>query len=76
VERPALKVRVLIEPPIEQPTKEQLNTLLDGEIARFERHVMERQRAAGLNPDPLATPERGLLKGFLIYARENQENQT
>jgi hypothetical protein len=76
VAKPALKVVVRISPPEENLTKAQLNELFDGELAKFERHLMERQQSAGMNPDPLSTPERGLLKGFLLYAREKQENET
>lgn len=73
MESPALKVHVRIDPPADQLPKQQLDRLLDGEISAFERHLQNTQREAGLRPDPLSTPERGILKGYLLFASTKEK---
>lgn len=68
MESPALKVHVQISPPAEKLSRQQLDALMDGELSGFERHLRESQVQVGLNPDPLSTPERGIIKGYLLYA--------
>lgn len=41
---------------------------MDGEVAKFEQFLQEQQRRQGLNPDPLSTPERGIIKAYITYA--------
>lgn len=67
MESPALKVVVRVEPP--QLDRASVDRLMDGEIARFEKFLQERQRSQGLSGnDPLTTPERGILKAYITYA--------
>jgi len=43
---------------------------MDGEISEFEKYLQQKQREQGLSGnDRLMTPERGILKAFLIYAK-------
>jgi hypothetical protein len=72
VEKPALKVHVRISPPPEELTRQQLDALMDGELIEFEKHLMHKQHQAGFSPEPLSTPERGILKGFLVYAASKE----
>ncbi len=41
---------------------------MDGEISKFEEFLQEQARRQGLNPDPLSTPERGIIKAYITYA--------
>lgn len=67
MERPALRVVVRVEPPADL-SREQINTLMDGEVHAFERDLQRRQREQGLSPDPLNGSERGIIKAYILFA--------
>lgn len=65
---PALQVVVRVDPPATD--RATLDRLMDGEISEFEKHLQAKQRERGLSGvDPLSTPERGILKAFIIFAQ-------
>lgn len=65
---PALKVVVRVDPP--ELDRANIDRLMDGEISEFEKYLQQKQREQGLSGnDRLMTPERGILKAFLIYAK-------
>jgi hypothetical protein len=46
-----------------------MDEALEGELAKFNLWFMERQQNQGvLEPSPLATFEKGILKAYLLYA--------
>lgn len=64
----SLQIEIKIHPPQSQLSPSEMDALLDHELSRFETWFLERQRAKGNpNPSPLISPERGILKQYLLY---------
>ena len=51
-----------------QAVQAELDKLLDGELAGFERFYSQLQKNQGFDGAPLATVERAAVKAYLIYA--------
>ena len=48
--------------------KQEVDSLLDGEITKFEQHVIRQHEAKGIEGAPLASFERGMVKAYLYFA--------
>ncbi len=68
-----LEVTIRVHPPKDVLSKAEIDELMDGEISGFERHIKWAQEQRGLAPDPLSTPERGIIKAYLLYAGSRPE---
>lgn len=62
-----LDVQVRINPLPSEISLQELDQLFAGEVEKFERWFVERQRAAGLDTKCLMPLEQGLLRSFMYY---------
>lgn len=69
-----LSVRVTITPHEPQVSSRELNEMIDGELVDFERYFLRVQRERGaMNPSPLLTGERSVIKAYVMYAASKEE---
>lgn len=63
-----LKIAIEIVPPAKELTALEMDTLMNGELAEFEKWFIRRQREKGLEAAGLIGAERGVVKAYILYA--------
>lgn len=68
-----LTIEIKVRPHPKTLPVEEFNTLMDGELAKFESAFMSKQRERGIDPTPLMNMERAILKAYVFYMAGNSE---
>ncbi len=66
-----LTIEIKVRPHPKTLPVEEFNTLMDGELAKFEAEFMRRQGERGLQPQALMNIERAILKAYVFYMAGN-----
>lgn len=63
-----LKVEIRLEPHPRELDPRQMDELLNGELAEFEKWFAQRRQDRGRTAEPLMSIERAVLKAYMVYA--------
>ena len=67
-----LRTHITLEPPVSDPTAEQLNAAISGELTLFEQWLRKKDVAMGREPSQLASSEKWVLHAFMNFAHTRE----